>query len=324
MSLVRYAGLRAVAVALLVGLSGRPVPAAPTAPEAILAAVTGRVTVTPSRGGPPEPAMFGRALARGDHIVVNANAHATVVLGDGSILDLAGKSALTVGGRVSQRVGARVGMLSREIFSDVSRFVIGGSRREGLVALPPLRGRDVGPMLLRPRRTSLLERRPRLFWLPVAGATAYRVAVAGESGELWHREVRDTTVAYPANAAPLAPGADISWEVRALGANGEIRRERSLVHVLGAAEAARARRALQRIRSATGGDSTAAARYLAGSYLYVNQLYAEAAAEFEALRDLAPTSPAPLEAIGEVDRAVGLPELAADEDRRAHELGRRP
>ncbi len=317
--LIRAAGV--ALAALLIAAS-----AASADPVAVLAAVKGRVEVTPARGGPAVRATFGRALERGDRVSVAAGGAATVFFDDGSVVNLDEKSSLTIGGRAAARP-KRAGApgLPGEVYANVTKFVTGGSRETGLVALSTLRGgSDTTPLILEPRKTALPDGRPTLRWRAVEGATRYRVEVSGEQGPLWDRETADTALEYPADAAALAPGGDFLWEVRALSGQDELRREASYVHVLGADEARDVQGALARIGESAGGAESPAARYLSGSYLSGRGLYRDAATQFEALSRLSPDSPAPHEALGNVYRAVGLMDLAAAEYQRALELGREP
>jgi hypothetical protein len=314
------------AAALLLATSWLVAASASAEPLAILAAVKGRVEIASARGGPPVRAAFGRGLERGDRVIVPPGGAATVFFNDGNVIELAEKSAITIGGRAAgrPRAGAAPG-LPGEVYANVTRFVTGGSRETGLVALSALRGvADSSPLLLEPRKTGLLDPRPAFRWRAVEGATRYRVAVSGEPGELWSREVGGTTLDYPSDAPPLAAGGDFLWEVRALGERGELRREESYVRVLATEDAATVRGSLARIDESAGGAAAPAALFLSGSYLSGRGLYRDAAAQFEALGRLSPDSPAPHEALGNVYRAVGLMDLAAAEYQRALTLTREP
>jgi hypothetical protein len=300
--------------------------AAGAEPLAVIAAVKGHVEVTAAKGEPTVRASFGRALERGDRVVVAAGGAATIFFNDGNVIELAEKSALTVGGREAARPKGSGGTaLTGDVYANVSKFVTGGSRETGLVALSSLRGgADDTPLLLEPRRTELLDGRPTFRWRAQSGASRYRIAVTGDAGELWSREVESDTLEYPTDAPALAPGGDFLWEVRAFSAQGEVRREESYVHVLAADEAASVRAALARIGHSAGGTGSPAARFLSGSYLSGRGLLRDAAEQFEALGLLAPDSPAPHEALGNVYRAIGLTDLAAAEYQRALTLSREP
>lgn len=319
----------ALLLALLLTTSTRPASGAPdpgaagTAPPAIVAAVKGRADVTPARGGAASRATFGRALAIGDRIVVGPGGSLTVFFRDGNVIELGEKSTMTIGGRAAAKGRAAAGgELAGEVYANVNRFATGGSRETGLVGVTPMRSSASSrPLLLEPRRTNLLEVRPRLRWRAVEGATSYRVVVAGAAGELWRRDVADTTLEYPADAAPLGPGTDVSWSVAARTERDELRREETTLHVLEAGEARRVEDALRNLADATGANR-AAGLYLEGSYLCGRGLYGAAIARFEALRGLDASAPSPHESLGDVYRAVGLSDLAAEEYRRALELAR--
>ncbi|HVP15114.1 MAG TPA: hypothetical protein VMS88_06195 [Terriglobales bacterium] len=292
-------------------------------PLAIVAAVRGRVEFTPAAGGAPARASFGQALERGDRVSVGPGGAATIFFDGGSVIELAEKSAIVIGGRASAKPkAARVG-LPGEVYASVSKFVTGGSRESGLVALSVLRGgTDATPLLVEPRRTEILDLRPSFRWRSVEGAARYRIAVSGDSGELWSRETEGTVLEYPPDAAALAAAGAYAWEVRAFSDRGELRREDSFFHVLEAGEAAAVRGALAKIRDAAGGPGAAAARFLAGSYLFGRGLYGDAAAEFDSLARSSPDVPAPHEALGNVYRAIGLMDQAAAEYQQALTLSK--
>ena len=250
---------------------------------------------------------------------------ASLFFNDGNVIELAEKSSITIGGRATARPRAGAPGLPGEVYANVSKYVTGGSRETGLVALSALRGSDTAaPLLLEPRKTELTDGRPAFRWRAIEGATRYRVAVSGDAGELWNREVTATALDYPADAPALAPGADFVWQVRALADQGELRREESYVHVLATEESAGVHDAVARIAEGTGGSGSAAARFLSGSYYFGRGLFRDAAEQFQALSLLSPDAPAPHEALGNVYRAVGLMDLAAAEYQRALALSREP
>jgi len=315
----RFAGLLLAAPWLLAGTAAAE-------PLAVVAAVKGRVEVTAAKGGAPVRASFGRSLERGDRVAVPAGGSASIFFNDGNVIELAEKSTITIGGRAAPKSKGAVGPgLPGDVYASVTRFVAGGSRETGLVALSSLRaGPDAAALLLEPRRTELLAASPAFRWRSVEGAARYRVAVSGDAGELWNREVEGSALDYPADAPALAPGGDYLWEVRAFSDRGELRREESSFHLLAAEEAAGVRASLTRISEVAGGAEGPAARFLSGSYLFGRGLYRDAARQFEALSLLVPGSPAPHEALGNVYRAVGLMDLAAAEYQQALSLSREP
>ncbi|MEK7331146.1 MAG: hypothetical protein AAB113_10115 [Candidatus Eisenbacteria bacterium] len=298
-------------------------------PVAVIAAVKGKVEVTSSRGGPAQRAVFGRPLERGDRVSIAPGGAATLFFNDGNVIDLAEKSTLTVGGRVAGKPGgAPASGLPGEVYASVTKFVAGGSRETGLVALSELRSAPAEqdrPFLVAPRKTALIADRPAFAWRAVPGATRYRITVSSaEQGELWSREVEGLSLPFPPDAAALAAGADYLWEVEALSDLKSLRRESSVFQVLASARAAAVRVNLDRIRDSAGGFENPAARFLAGSYLSGLGLFLEATEHFGALCRLSPSSPAPHEALGTVYTKVGLMDLAAAEFQQALALTREP
>jgi len=296
-------------------------------PVAVIAAVSGRVDVTTPRGGPARRAVFGRALERGDRVAVSAGGSATLFFNDGNVVELAEKSSLRIGGQVGGRAGRAPGLPS-DVYASVSKFVAGGSRETGLVALSTLRSAPVdagAPFLTAPRRTALMTDRPTFAWRAVPGATRYRVTVSSvESGELWNREVEGLSLPFPADAAPLARAAEYLWEVEAFSDLKSLRKESTVFEVTSDARARTVSANLARIRGAAGGAESPAAQFLAGSYLSGLGLFYDATQQFVAMCGLMPTSPAPHEALGAVYMKVGLTDLAAAELQQALALTREP
>jgi hypothetical protein len=296
-------------------------------PFALLAGVSGKVEVVSSRGGAGVRATFGRPLERGDRVVVGDAGSATIYFSDGNVIELGAKSSATIGGRVtsSARVGPGAG-LPGSVYAQVSKFVTGGSRQNGLVALSAMRGDggDKVALIVAPRRTDVLTDRPAFAWRAAEGATRYRVSVAGDQGEVWSREVTGLALAYPADTPALGRDADFLWKLEAFSDRGRLGSEEAAFHVMSEAMSGTVRADVERIGGSTGGADRPASHFLAGSYLFGRGLYQDAADHFTALCKQSPDSPAPHEALGNVYRAIGLMDLAAAEFQRALELTREP
>ena len=291
-------------------------------PVAIVSAVRGAVEITPARVKKPQRAAFGQPLSRGDRVMVGRGGAATVFFDDGNVIELSEQSSITIGARIDKPAKAE---LASEVFTQVSHFVAGGSRQSGLVALSAMRGASDAstPLIVAPRRTSLLSPRPAFVWHRVAGAQRYRASVSSQQGEVWTREATDTMLAYPADAPELSPESDYLWEVEARSETASLRKESAFFHVLSAEVAQAVGASLGKIDSSLGAD-TPAGHYLAGSYLSARELYADAIPHFEALCRLEPDSPGPHEALGKAYAAVGLADRAALEFERALALSRVP
>jgi hypothetical protein len=308
--------------------AGAPHPAA-DAPIAVVASVKGKVEVLSARGGAPVPAAFGRALERGDKVTVAKGGVATLFFGDGNVITLAEQSSLTIGGRSGATPGTTA--LPGEVFTNVSRFVTAGSRQSGLVSMADMRGETDAstPLLLAPRNTSVLDESPVLRWRAVPGATRYRVYVGPSAGgDSWTREATasagaEDSLAFPADVAGLKAGVEYVWEVEAVDAKGPLRREGARVSVLTPEARESVRENLARIDESAGGAHDPAARFLAGSYLSGMGLYEDAARQFQALVKLAPESPEPHEALGNLYLHVGLSDWAAAEFQHALALQRK-
>ncbi len=312
--------------ATLAVLTAIPVAAARAESVAVVAAVEGPVRVTPAGTRESVRVEFGRLLERGDRITAAAKGGATLFFNDGNVIELAGGSSITIGGRPrSPRPDAVAG----EVFDRVRRYATAGSRRTGLVAMSGMRTGETGtaPLLLGPRNTALLTPTPRFSWRAVAGAAFYRVRLAGGNGEPgWVRDVGaralrpDPELAYPADAAPLADGTTYRWQVEALDSLGTLATDSTMVTTLSAAERDSVRASLAGIAEFAGGPEAPAARFLAGSYLATLGLHEDALAQFAALAAAAPDSPGAHEALGGAYLRLGLHERAAAEFRVAERL----
>ena len=305
-----------VVLALTGLIASAPTPAHAD-PVAIIASLKGKVTVQSARSSEPVTATFGRALEAGDRVQLAAGSAATILFNDGNVAELGEKSSLTIGGGAKGGKGG--GKLPSDVFTQVSKLTTGGSRRSGLVVMAPMRSGGVvaGPEPITPRQTDMLSARPSFEWRAVEGATRYRVTLSGDDGALWTREVASTKIAYPADAAALAPDHEWLWEVQAFGATGALGRASANFRVPAQADLDAVRNVLERIRAA---GETPATRYLAGSYLHARGFQQDALAEFLALARIDPSSPAPHEALGDVYRAIGLMEQAAASYDRALDL----
>ncbi|MEQ1831713.1 MAG: hypothetical protein ABL977_01575, partial [Candidatus Eisenbacteria bacterium] len=290
-------------------------------PVAVLAALEGRVTLTPARARTAKPATFGSPLERGDRISVAANGKATLLFNDGNVIELGAGSSMTLGGRAAAGTVAGNERLPREAFASVTNFRVSGSRERGLVAAPTLRtgGTAATPEPLEPRSSDLLTDRPQFRWRAVPGAVRYSVRLSNDHGEQWAQDSEQIELAFPASATALADG-EYLWEVQAYGRQGPLERASATFRVLPAIEAEAVRSVLGRIQASAGGENTAAGRYLGGAYLFERGMLNAAAEQFSALTRLAPGSPAPHEALGDVYRAVGLKDLADDAYEKARSL----
>ena len=311
------------AACLAMGLAG----AALAEPVAVIAAVKGKVEWTSARRGPPQKAQFGRPLERGDRVTVAPGGSATLFFNDGNVIELAGGSSIKVGGQVDKRSAAGPA-IPGEVYASVQRFVAGGSRETGLVALSELRGpaEQSTPVIVSPRKTALMTDRPTFTWRAVPGAERYKVTLSSaDKGEMWSRTVREVSLAFPADAAALAPNAEYLWEVEAWSAQDRsLRSESSVFQIIGPEQASTVRANLDRISESAGGLESPAARFLAGSYLTGLGLYHDAAGHFGALCKIEPNSPGAHEALGTVYSKVGLMDLAAAEYQQALALTREP
>lgn len=291
---------------------------ASSTPLAFIAEVNGRVEVARPASKSPERGTLGLGLERGDKVQVGDGGSATLLFSDGNLLALSAKSAITVG---AQGKGAEPNPVMAGVFKSVSQSVVGGTRETGLMSLAPVRsGGARADIALAPRQTEILMDRPTFRWRRAAGATRYRVVVSGDEGELWQGETADTTLAYPADAKALPRDADLLWKLVAANDRGTVQEEENGFRIKAEKDGAAIRTQVEQIRKNAGG----AAPFLAGAYLGGQGLLQDAIESFHELCRTSPGQPGPHEALGQLYRAVGLMDLAANELQTALNLSRQP
>ncbi len=141
------------------------------------------------------------------------------------------------------------------------------------------------PYILSPRRTYLLDDRPKLRWNRVADATSYTVQLWAGREVYWTATVSASSMDYPADQPPLKPGMDYTLEVET--DTGQSSLDEALVpggigfRVLDPAQV----QAVIDARSAIENQNLdPTARSLALSFLYAEQgLIADSIGELEAL-----------------------------------------
>jgi hypothetical protein len=140
-------------------------------PFAVIASVKGKVDVTPAKGGASQQAVFGRGLDKGDKIAVAPGGAATLAVSDGTVIELTAGSKMTIGTKDAAKPGtAPAAAIPGEVYASVTKFVAGGSRQTGLVAMSELRSAPAesdSPFILSPRKTALLVDRPSFAWRAV-------------------------------------------------------------------------------------------------------------------------------------------------------------
>ena len=292
-------------------------------PVAVLAAPKGKVMLTSARrhAKGAAAATFGTPLERGDRISVGANSSATLFFNDGNIIELGAGSSMTISGRIAAGTAVGPDRLPREAFGPVANFRIVGSRESGLVVAPVMRSGEPAnaPDPLFPRSTDVLDPRPTLAWRAVPAASRYVVTLSSGAGEVWKHECQASSLPFPADAQALADG-EYLWDVQAFDDSRPLSKATTTFRLVPEVEAHAVRGMVDRMHESAGGANAPGGCYLAGAYLFERGFLADAAEEFTALARLVPDSPAPQQALGDVYRAVGLPDLANAAYRKAKGL----
>jgi hypothetical protein len=192
--------------------------------------------------------------------------------------------------------------------------------REGSRVLPVRDGSDsgLGPIVLAPRKTSLLDPRPRIRWSAVDGVTAYKVQVQGR-GVNWTTDVvSKTEIAYSGDA--LLPGVAYKVIVSAGGHRSDEDGAPGLgFTILRPEEAGSIQVDEKKIRDLRLSES--ATRLLVATYFADRKLNAEAIEHLEAL--LALNEPAPLRLLADLYLRIGLNTRAEATYLKAAEVSKR-
>jgi tetratricopeptide (TPR) repeat protein len=173
------------------------------------------------------------------------------------------------------------------------------------------RGYDEGvfPRVVAPRKTKLLNPRPTLLWMPVAGATGYKIIVRGQNARgqnpYWKTDVPSgAKLDYPADAPPLEADTDYKLIVSAGDHQSDEEAEPGLGFALLKSDKAKeARDAEKKIRALGLPD---ASTRLVIAYLYAAyDLNAEAIEQLEGIPETL-QEPAPARLLGALYLAIGL------------------
>jgi hypothetical protein len=313
-------------VSFLAGVSGPAASAAPPGePDAILAVVSGSVTVV--RGAERIAGTFGAALRAGDIVETGGSAQAGVIFSSGQIIELGPGSRITIGSipaRAKPGKPAAGGDLLAEVPGDfagqLNRFAQ-TSGEAGLSALPALRGggEEARIQPLFPRRTLVPSGTLAFQWSALPDAIEYRVMLAGPGPAKGTHRAETASWALPENLA-LEAGEQWTWSVEAVTADGAVRSETCAFEVAPDSVTAAARTLSERLDPllASGDANRAdAARYLLGSYCRSLGLYGEAIPHLESLVARHPERAELHRELGYLYQAIGRNDRAAEEYRSA-------
>ena len=245
------------------------------------------------------PAMFGTMLRRGDTLLLEEPAHATVVCSDLTMRD------------VPRGVS---GVPCKAASSDL---VYKQSR------IHPLKGSvsDEFPVIISPRKTKLLNPRPTLRWTPVKGISQYKVSIRGSDNISWTMDAASNTevieFSYPSGAPALKPGAAYKVTVTAGNRSSDSEPLPDLgFTVLEPGKVQEVRDREKKIR--TLGLADAPTWFLIASLYASQDLNAEAIEQLEGLGEL--KEPAVMRSLGDLYLKIGLSRLAERRYLRATEL----
>ncbi len=269
----------------------------------VLVAVTGGRQVKRRGWTTYAPITVGSILRPGDALRLDRAAQATIVCTDLTVHSLAGGFE----GSPCDGVG--------RVVLDYDGSLVEPARSTPQAASP-------FPILVMPRRTSLLNPHPTIRWLPVSGADGYEVAVVG-TGVSWHTRVGAdvTALVYPDDAPPLHPGGSYEITITAGGRSSSEERGGLGVVLVSSEQAAELHAHEQTIASLGLGEAQAR---LVRARLYASKgVFADA---YEELVALPPAyreqEPAVVQFIGDVHTETLLNMLAEKRYQQALERAR--
>jgi hypothetical protein len=253
----------------------------------VVVLVSGKLEVKRTGWKDFAPALFGATLQLGDLLRLGPSAQAKIACADLSVVN------------VPQDGGALPCRTARAVLTE-----------DGATVVAP-RGSNTGgfPMVVAPRKTSLLNAHPTIRWTALDGADGYIVSVKG--GDLnWAtpNSVQGTELAYPQDAPALAPGQTYKVTVQAGTASSDSEGLPGLgFTMLTQDEAKTVTDSEQQIRS-LGLD--ASAQGLLVAHLYADHsLYDEAIEQLASL-PTASTEPAIQRLLGDYYLATALNDMA--------------
>ncbi|HEX6791952.1 MAG TPA: hypothetical protein VF247_11635 [Candidatus Krumholzibacteria bacterium] len=196
-------------------LASTPVRSAPHAPAAVLTSCKGVVTVI--QAGTAGAASFGLPLGDGDEVKTGAGGEAEIMFAAGNWVQIGPNSSMKIKGRPGDATEkpadeAKAGGKSGN-FEVVQTFLKLKSS-DGTSSITGLRSGEKPSRLepVSPGQGRVRANRPVFRWKSEDPSLELRLTIYADRAEIWHTDVTGvTTLAYPADAPPLAPGRTYAW-----------------------------------------------------------------------------------------------------------------
>ncbi len=188
-------------------------PVAAEKPVAILLSCRGAADVSRS-GGQSQPGSFGLPLYEGDEVQTGEDSEAEIHFENGTWIIIGSRSRMQVKAQPQAGRSARPEKESRS-FESVQEF-IKLKNYKGSSSMVGLRSgekcRDLRPIA--PCDTRIRTMRPLFQWSCSDSTKKLRVVLYNEEAVQWEQKVpAGTSLRYPEEAPPLAPGTVYSWAV---------------------------------------------------------------------------------------------------------------
>ena len=174
---------------------------------ALVTAVKGKVEVQRVRQKGKQAVRLGDQLFEEDVLHTNKNAKASLLLFDGSVINVYPNSrlALSPEDMAKKKKGSQVASISKGVLNSVKGIFSASRKRETLTAVPGIRKKveaeEKGVRVLYPRNSMILSSRPTFRW-QIGGRDQQKsfkisLTLKGITGKLWAIQTGGTEIPFP-------------------------------------------------------------------------------------------------------------------------------
>lgn len=255
------------------------------------------------------PTTWGVQLFEGDQIKTLDDSNASILFSNGNLLTLGPNSSMTISSGPSTAEAGPVRTFQGEYVADASDMTLHRAGAGEIGALGGLRsgGNSGGIDPLSPRNTKIRSGRPIFSWHAGADFEIYTVKVLTESGTVWSTETTETHVAYPEDAAALAPATKYFWKVEGEEMLDVVTSPVVEFEVLTTEAASKIEAGETDIRTTFGDETkTSSYHFVLGSFYAKQGLLSDAIESFVAIASEHPDAARPQEILGQLYYEVGL------------------
>jgi len=194
--------------------------------------------------------LVGTVLHESDTVTVSRNGQVTLLFNDGAVQEFQGPTVISIRARDPQKKG----LLAR-LASGLTQLMFPGASEFESVRLA-VRGPDTSsvpslsvPILIYPPSGTVLMSCPeRLAWLPITGATSYKVSVYDKNSLVWQGSTRSPVIPHPFDSLTLPAGGVYFWQVQTDFGQSSIQSEESVFRMIDATDLRKISDAVSQIR----------------------------------------------------------------------------